>query len=350
MPEVRISGAASDLRAAHSITQILQLHHGGRFNGLGEGRPAAAAFKLVRGGKERFAGDNIHIDPLFELIPECIAEGALCAALLRDAVLLLRQLVADRLRHRLLIVARINAQLGEQRHLRPRDMAVAARIFLQIVLVVRLGGIVVFQRSNLHGEPFTASPLDFGDAFHRFSRAVVGVVNAGLVLASDVVALPVLHRGVDDVEVSQQQRVKTHLLGVVFHPNGLPEAGVPLADGLVDGVRLAGSVGVAALGVKNAGDGLHELFHAPKAAARQIDDVFCGIHMCARLAGDRRRLFGHFLLFRFPQRVLLPGGTSAQRQHHGKQKRPYAPIHGVFLPSEGIIPSVSPCRRQRLGR
>ena len=346
MPEVRITGAASDLRAAHSITQILQLHHGGRFNGLGKGRPAAAAFKLVRRGKERFAGDNVHIDSLLELIPERVAEGTLCAALLRDAVLLLRQLVADGLRRGLLIVARINAQLGEQLHLRPRNMAVAARIFLQIILVVCFSGIVVFQRSDLHGEPFTASPLDFGDAFHRFPRAVAGVVNAGLVLASDVVSLPVFHCGVDDVEVSQQQRVKAHLFGVVFHPHGLPEAGVPPADGLVVGVRLAGSVGVAALGVKNAGNGLHELFHAPKAAARQINNVFCGIHMCARIAGDRRRLFVHFLLFRFPRRVLLPGGTSAQRQHHGKQKRPYAPIHGVFLPSEGIFPSVSPCRRQ----
>ncbi len=78
-------------------------------------------------------------------------------------------------------------------------MAVAARIFLQIILVVCFGGIVVFQRSVSTEKPFTTSPLDFGDAFHRFPRAVVGVVNAGLVLTSDVVSLPVLHRGVDDV-------------------------------------------------------------------------------------------------------------------------------------------------------
>ncbi len=139
--------------------------------------------------------------------------------------------------------------------------------------------------------------------------------------------------GVDDVEVSQQQRVKAHLFGVVLHPHGLPEAGVPPADGLVVGVRLAGSVGVAALGVKNAGNGLHELFHAPKAAARQINNVFCVIHMCARLAGDRRRLFGHFLLFRFFRGVFscpaahpLSGSITASRSGHTLRYMAFSPF------------------------
>ena len=98
MTKVRISGTASDLCAAHAVAQVLQFHHGRLFNGLCESRPAAATLKLIRGGKERLAGDDIHIDALFELVPELAREGALRAALLRNTVLLLRQLVPNGLR------------------------------------------------------------------------------------------------------------------------------------------------------------------------------------------------------------------------------------------------------------
>ena len=86
MTKVRISGTASDLRAANSVAQILFLHHGRALNGLCKGGPAAAALVLIRGGKERLAGDDIHIDALFKLIPELACESALRAALLRNTV------------------------------------------------------------------------------------------------------------------------------------------------------------------------------------------------------------------------------------------------------------------------
>ena len=82
MTKVRISGTASDLCAAHAVAQVLQFHHGRLFNGLCESRPAAATLKLIRGGKERLAGHDIHIDALFELVPELAREGALRAACL----------------------------------------------------------------------------------------------------------------------------------------------------------------------------------------------------------------------------------------------------------------------------
>ena len=53
---------------------------------LCESRPATASLVLIRGGKERLAGDEVHIDPLFKPVPELIAEGTLRAALLGDAV------------------------------------------------------------------------------------------------------------------------------------------------------------------------------------------------------------------------------------------------------------------------
>ena len=75
MTKVRISGTASDLCTAPAVAQVLQFHHGRLFNGLCESRPAAAALVLIRGGKERLAGDDIHIDALFKLIPELACEA-----------------------------------------------------------------------------------------------------------------------------------------------------------------------------------------------------------------------------------------------------------------------------------
>ena len=73
MTKVRISGTASDLCTAHAVAQVLQFHHGRVLDGLCESRPAAAA-------------------------------------LLRNTVLLRRQLVPDGFRRGLLIVARVDAQ------------------------------------------------------------------------------------------------------------------------------------------------------------------------------------------------------------------------------------------------
>jgi len=140
MPEVGVSGTAAHFCAAHAEAVVLKLHHGRLFNGLCESRPAAAALKLIRGGKERFAGDDIHIDALLELIPERIAEWTFRAVLLGDVVLLHRQFVPNGLCCGLLVVARIDAKLGEQFHLRPRDVAIAVRILFQIILMVFLAG------------------------------------------------------------------------------------------------------------------------------------------------------------------------------------------------------------------
>lgn len=43
MTEMGVSGAASDLRAAHSVAQILFFHHSGALDRLCKGGPAAAA-------------------------------------------------------------------------------------------------------------------------------------------------------------------------------------------------------------------------------------------------------------------------------------------------------------------
>ena len=101
--QVRIPGQTSDLGAVHPMAVVWELHHSGLLDGLGKGGPAAAALKLVRRGEQGLAGDHIHIDTLFESIPEFVGKGALRAALLGDVILLGGQFVPNGFRRRLLI-------------------------------------------------------------------------------------------------------------------------------------------------------------------------------------------------------------------------------------------------------
>ena len=132
------------------------------------------------------------------------------------------------------LVTRVDAQPGKELHLRARDVAAAVRILFEVVLVVFLGGIEVFERADLHEEFFAAAALDLRDALHRLSRAFVGEVNAGLVLAAAVLALPVLHRGVDDIEVGQQQRTA----GAFLNLGSAHIGGERLLDELLQRLRL----------------------------------------------------------------------------------------------------------------
>mgnify|MGYP000868489252 CR=1 FL=1 len=80
-----------------------------------------------------------------------------------------------------------------------------------------------------------------------------------------------------------------------------------------------------------AGDGLHQLFHAPEAAARQIDDIFRGIHIGDLLVGPVKSLSAHvcFLSALFLRHSLLPGSAAAQQQRRGEKQGQYTSIHRV---------------------
>ena len=51
MAQMGITGPASYLNALHPVAVVLNLHDGRFFNGLCEGRPAAAALVFIGGGK-----------------------------------------------------------------------------------------------------------------------------------------------------------------------------------------------------------------------------------------------------------------------------------------------------------
>ena len=150
-------------------------------------------------------------------------------------------------------------------------MTIAPRVFIQIVLMILLRRIKVFQRADLHQKGMGSARFYGGDPLHRPSRLFIGIINARLILTAHIIPLPVFYGGVNDIKIRQQQCVQADLPGVIGHLHGLTKAGVSGADSLI--TRLPRPVGIAALGVYHAGYGLHQLLHAPKATAGQIDHL-----------------------------------------------------------------------------
>jgi hypothetical protein len=70
---------------------VRELGHVGRLDGLGEARPAAAGLELVRGRKQRLAGDDVHVDAGLLVVEQRARARSLGAVLLSDAELLRRE-------------------------------------------------------------------------------------------------------------------------------------------------------------------------------------------------------------------------------------------------------------------
>ena len=81
--------------------------------------------------------------------------------------------------------------------------------------------------------------------------------------------------------------------------------------------------------------------HAPEAAARQIDDIFRGIHIGDLLVGPVKSRSVHvcFLSALFLRHSLLPDSAAAEQQHRGEKKGQYASIHRVssFQGNQGSL-------------
>ena len=153
-------------------------------------------------------------------------------------------------------------------------MAVAVRVFVQIVLVIFLRGEEVDERPDLHRKSRRTRALNRGDSFDHGLRFRVRIIHASLILRADIVPLTVDRRGVDDLKVRKQQLIQAHASGIVGDLHRLAKARLAGAYGFIICVLFSGSVGIAAFGIQHAGDGLHELFHTPEATAREIDDAF----------------------------------------------------------------------------
>ena len=59
--------------------------------------------------------------------------------------------------------------------------------------------------------------FDSSDTFDGFLCFIVGIINAGLILCSFIVALPVGDCRIDHIKICQKQCVETHFFGIVFY-------------------------------------------------------------------------------------------------------------------------------------
>ena len=207
-----------------------------------------------------------------------------------------------------------------------RDVAVAAGVLLEVVLVVVLGGRVVGERAALDRDGVRVLLLQSRQ--RPGDHGLVGgvrVVDAGAVLGAVVVALPVDGRGLDGVvEQLEQERQRRHLR-VVDDLDGLRVAAAVTVAG-----RGLGAVGVADLG---GDDALHEadvLLQAPEAAAGHVDRLRAGRD---RLRGLSRGVRGRG----GAGRVRAAGGQH-QRQDRDGERDGEQPCCGTKLTRHDVPP------------
>ena len=283
MPQVGVGDAAAHFGAVHVVAGVVVFGDDGAADGLGEARPAAAGIVFVGRAEQRFAANHIHVETGFKLVVVGMREGALGSAVLRDFVGFRPQglpqggsigfVVFARINHGFAVwVTRGLGFVERDVGLVDVDVAVAVRVFREVVLVVFLGFVIVGKRQVFDHEGLLVPLLFFGKRF--FDDAAfggVGGVNPGAVLRAVVVTLFVERGGVDDAEVVLQDVGKADARRIVGDFYGL---GVAAAanDVFVAGVgRLA--VGVAGFGVDDAGDALEVGFKPPEAAASEVNSL-----------------------------------------------------------------------------
>ena len=128
MTQVRISLFGAHFRANHAVRAVGGLLQFLSFNRLGKGRPATAGIKLIEGAEQRLAAHDIDIDALLKEVIILTGEGALGRGVLRDLIGEITDFFAERL---------LALLFRKVKHLL-RNVAVAVRIFIEILLVVFL--------------------------------------------------------------------------------------------------------------------------------------------------------------------------------------------------------------------
>ncbi len=152
-------------------------------------------------------------------------------------------------------------------------MAVSAGVIVEIVLMIVLGRIKIFERLHLHYNR-TVVKLRLGFDFRHYSVALsgVGVINAGPVLRTSVVALSVERCRVDGHKIKLNQKRQVNAVFVVNHPHGLGSPGFAGAYLLISRVCNP-AVGVADFGAQHSVNLFEKVFCAPEASACEAHGI-----------------------------------------------------------------------------
>ena len=151
------------------------------------------------------------------------------------------------------------------------DMAIAAGIFGQILLVILLGRVIVVKRHHFRDDRRPIFPL-LGDDHRADHRLVdrVPVIDAAAVLPAPVRPLPVQRRWVDHFEKIGEQGCQRNLRRIIADENCLGMTGIAVTHLLVGRVvRVA--IGVAHLGPDHAPQPVQIGLQPPETAAGQPD-------------------------------------------------------------------------------
>ena len=106
------------------------------------------------------------------------------------------------------------------------NMAVAMGVILQIVLVVILCRIKIPQRFKFHGQRLAVILLNFiHDSLDGAAILITGIVDAGPVLTSSVVSLPVYADRVDDFEKLSDQYAQCNNVRIVHNTDCFSKPG-----------------------------------------------------------------------------------------------------------------------------
>ena len=145
-------------------------------------------------------------------------------------------------------------------------MAVAPRVFIQIVLMIALGAVEVRQGLGFDDDRGGVLLLKCREGcLYRRQILRVGVVDPRAVLVADVTSLLVERRGVDGHEVELEELAEVDLLWGIDDVYGLGEACRMLADLLVGRCCRLVAISIAYLGGDDSPYLLEEVLGAPEA-------------------------------------------------------------------------------------
>ena len=235
-------------------------------------RPAAAGVELVPRAEQRFTGDHVNVDTVFELLVVGMRMGPVGGRPLGDVEGLGRECVAYLLVGGPHVPLLGDGEIGrmffyEGAGVGEVHVAVAEGVAAQIVLVVGLGGSEVPQGPRLDARVAATGARKIHE--HRGHGGPVGVVrpvDARAILGAAVVALTIQREGIHRAQVGRQQQRQRQHVGVVGHAHGLDRSRFARAHLLVSGVGHR-AIRIADFGFKNAGNALQIRLGAPKAAS-----------------------------------------------------------------------------------
>jgi len=228
MPEMGVSGSTPYLHTPHPVGGVDMFSQHFRRYRAAERRPSTPGVKLVGRHKQRLAGRDINIYSPPEFAVIFIDIRRLCRSLLRHGILpggqsatqlpVRRLSIAQSLTRTILgqsLWIRILCVCGKFHQLRT-DMAVAARIIPQILLMIIFRRIKIFQRLCLYYYRLRVvsafpvyRPVDDG------AVSGIGIVYPGAVLCADIVTLTIQDGRVDGLEIQIDKKRERHRVRVI---------------------------------------------------------------------------------------------------------------------------------------